>query len=190
MFKHTVVWNRQGSIWAAIIFYAICGLLLILWPELALTIANTALSVALCATGVVMIVSYIRMSAIDALKGVSLALGLVLLCVGVLLLFNPDVIINLLPFVWGITLLAGGFGKVQIAFDLKRIGDGKWWLVLIGSLFSFVLGVLAVAQPAFIASSIMRFIGIALLVEAVLDIIAELVTGRVIHEYRKEHSQL
>ena len=35
-----------------------------------------------------------------------------------------------------------------------------------------------------------RFIGIALLVEAVLDIIAELVTGRVIHEYRKEHSQL
>ena len=39
--------NRNSSYWTAIAFYLICGLLLLLLPDLALGIANVALAVIL-----------------------------------------------------------------------------------------------------------------------------------------------
>lgn len=189
MSKTTFVWSRQGSTWAAVAFYLICGLLLLLWPDMALSIANYALALGLCVVGLVMILSYVRMSALDALKSMSLALGLVALLVGVLLLFNPGILVAALPFMWGLTLLVGGFGKVQMAFDLKRIGDAKWWLVLIGAALSFILGILAVCRPAFIAAVFTQFIGISLLFEALLDAVAEISTGKRLGDYRKAHAQ-
>lgn len=41
--------NRNSSYWTAILFYLICGLLLLLMPNLALSIANVALAILLCA---------------------------------------------------------------------------------------------------------------------------------------------
>ena len=49
--------NRNSSYWTAILFYLICGLLLLLMPNLALSIANVALAILLCAVGVRSIVS-------------------------------------------------------------------------------------------------------------------------------------
>lgn len=186
----TLVFSRTGSLWAAIAFYVVCGLLLLLLPNLALSIANYALSIGLCAIGAVFVISYVRMAALDAIKSMSLAIGLVAILIGVLLLFNPSILQAALPFLWGLTLLVGGFGKVQIAFDLKRIGDTKWWLTLIGSALSFIMGILAVSRPEFIASVFTQFIGIALLVEAALDVVAELTTGKLIRDYRKTHIEV
>ena len=187
MGKSTIVWSRHGSTWAAVAFYAICGLLLVIWPDLAPTIANNAVAIGLCAVGAFMVISYIRMSAFDAIKGMSLSLGLVALLLGILLLINPSVLQFALPFIWGMTLLVGGFGKVQIGFDLKRIGDPKWWAVLIGAALSFALGIVAVCNPTSVMQISMQFIGIALLFEAALDAAAEIATSRIIREYRKAH---
>ena len=128
--------NRNSSYWTAILFYLICGLLLLLMPNLALSIANVALAILLCAVGVRSIVSYLRGSILDGVMGLQLAAGLVALCFALLLLFNPLFLAELLPFVWGVALLVGGFGKVQMAADLKRIGDRFWWYALIAALLS------------------------------------------------------
>ena len=85
---------------------------------------------------------------------------------------------NILPFLWGVAMIAGGFGKFQMAFDLKRIGHNRWWLLLIGALVSFVLGTFSVTQPAFLATVVTQFAGISLLVEAVLDLGALLLIKR------------
>lgn len=185
MKKISYNWNRTTSCWAAILFYAVCGVLLLLWPNLALSIANYALAVILCAIGVIAIVGYARGSVLDGVLGIQLALGLVTVCFGILLFFNPDFLRAMLPFLWGLSLLIGGFGKVQMSVDLKRIGDKYWWTVLIGAVVSFVLGALAVAQPAFIATVIMQFIGISLLVEAVLDLVAFFTINKKIKAFRK-----
>ena len=128
--------NRNSSYWTAILFYLICGLLLLLMPNLALSIANVALAILLCAVGVRSIVSYLRGSILDGVMGLQLAAGLVALCFALLLLFNPLFLAELLPFVWGVALLVGGFGKVQMAADLKRIGDRFWWYALIAALWA------------------------------------------------------
>lgn len=170
--------NRNSSYWTAILFYLVCGLLLLLLPNLALSIANVALAVLLFVVGMRSIVSYVRGSILDGVMGLQLAAGLVATCFAVLLLFNPLFLAEILPFVWGVALLVGGFGKVQMAADLKRIGDRLWWCALAAALLSFVLGALSITRPVFIASVLTQFVGASLLVEGVLDLVSFLTLNK------------
>ena len=172
----TFHWSLTG--WSMIAFYAVCGLLLLLWPDLALQIANYALAAGLCVVGLVMIAGYIRAEALEGMLGYGLSLGLILTLLGITLFINSDILIRVLPFVWGVAMIAGGFGKMQMAFDLKRIGKLRWWLLLLGALVSFVLGVFSVTRPTFIATVATQFAGVALLVEAALDAVALLMIRR------------
>lgn len=61
--------NRNSSYWTAILFYLVCGLLLLLLPNLALSIANVALAVLLFVVGMRSIVSYVRGSILDGVMG-------------------------------------------------------------------------------------------------------------------------
>jgi uncharacterized membrane protein HdeD (DUF308 family) len=164
-----------GSIftgWTLVAFYAVCGLLLLLWPGLALTVANVALAAVLCVVGLGMIVEYVRGKALDGMLGFGLAKGLILLLVGVVLLFRSDVLAKVLPFLWGVAMFVGGFAKLQMAFDLKRVDRERWWLMLLGALVSFALGLISVTRPVFFALTVLQIAGISLLVEAVLDVCA------------------
>ena len=178
-------WNRTASCYAAIAFYAACGLLLLLWPDLAMSIANYALAVILLGAGILLIIAYARGTIWEAVAGVRLTVGLALAFMGVLLLFNPNFLLSLLPFLWGLSLLVGGFGKVQMSVDLKRIGETRWWLALIGAGVSLVLGSFAVFRPVFVAEVIVQFIGVSLLVESVVDLTTVLTTNKKIRDYRR-----
>ena len=181
--------NRTSSCDLAIAFYALCGLLLLLWPDLALGIANYALAAVLLAVGGYLIVSYVRGSVIQGVLGLRLTIGLAFVFVGVLLLFSPSLLQAVLPFMWGLSLLAGGFGKVQMSADLKRIGAERWWVTLAGALISFVLGAIAVFRPTFVAEMFIQFIGVSLLVEGALDMGAMLTINKKIRDFRKEHQK-
>lgn len=185
MKRFTRDFNRTSSFWTAILFYFVCGLLLLLFPNLALSIANFALAAVLCVVGVCCIIGYLRGSVLDGVMGMELALGLVTLCFGLLLLINPTFLSSLLPFLWGVALLVGGFGKVQMGADLKRIGESRWWAVLIAALVSFLLGIFSITKPAFIAAISVQFIGVALIVESVLDLVSFLIINKKIKEFRK-----
>lgn len=169
-------WNVTG--WSVILFYAICGLLLLLWPDMALLIANYALAAVLCAIGLALVIGYIRGDAVEGMLGYGMAKGLLMILLGAVLLIRSDILVKLLPFLWGVAMVAGGFTKTQMAFDLKRIGHARWWLMLIGALISFLLGVASILQPEFIAIAVTLFAGIALLVEAALDLAAMFIMKR------------
>ena len=177
-------WSFTG--WSLIAFYVICGLLLLIWPNLALLIANYALAIVMCVVGVVLITSYVRGEAMEGMLGYGLAKGLIVLMVGLALLFRSDLLMTVLPFLWGVAMIVGGFGKLQMAFDMKRIGKTRWWLLLIGSGISFVLGTFSVTRPAFLAMVITEFAGISLLAEAVLDTAALLLMKREVKHLKVE----
>ena len=169
-------WGITGG--ALVAFYAVCGLLLLLWPNLALLIADYALATVLCAIGFVMILGYVRGDTLEGMLGYGLAKGLLLALVGVVLFVKPALLITVLPFLWGVTMIAGGFAKLQMGVDLRRISRERWWLMLLGALVSFVLGVFSILQPSFIAYTVTQFAGISLLVEAALDTAAMLTIRR------------
>lgn len=178
-------WSLTGVSLAAIIFYAVCGLLLLLLPTEALAIANYAIAALLLVMGVVCIIGYFRGSVIIGQFGFLLAVGMVLVTLAVVMFCYPTLLASLLPVIWGTSLLIGGFGKIQFAADLRRFGDRRWWTLLLGALLSFALGILCLANPIYIAQTIFVFIGICLLAEAVLDLVTLLMVRRHLRRFEK-----
>ena len=169
-------WSLTGVSLAAIIFYAVCGLLLLLLPSEALAIANYAIAALLLVMGVVCIIGYFRGSVIIGQFGFLLAVGMVLVTLAVVMFCYV---------IWGVSLLIGGFGKIQFAADLRRFGDRRWWTLLLGALLSFALGILCLANPIYIAQTIFVFIGICLLAEAMLDLVTLLMVRRHLRRFEK-----
>jgi uncharacterized membrane protein HdeD (DUF308 family) len=80
---------------------------------------------------------------------------------GILLIARSDLLMTVLPFLWGIAMIAGGFAKVQIAFDLRRVERDRWWLMLLGALVSFLMGVISVTHPVFLALTVTQIAAVA-----------------------------
>ena len=152
-----------------ILFCLVCGVLLILFGNLALRITAYVLAGIMIICGIWSVIVYIRSSPIQRMTESRLATGLILLVAGTLLAFNPDYLEDFLPFIWGLALLFGGFLKIQYAFDEKTVNVPRWWIMLIFAAFSLVIGVLSLLNPAFLGENRNLVIGILLVVEAVLD---------------------
>ena len=153
-----------------IIFCLVCGVLLILFGNLALRITAYVLAGVMLVCGIWSVIAYIRSRPVQRITEARLATGLILLVAGTLLAFNPNYLEDFLPFIWGLALLFGGFLKIQYAFDEKSVGVRRWWIMLIFAVFSIIIGILSLLNPAFLGESRNLVIGIFLVVEAVLDI--------------------
>ena len=153
-----------------ILFCLVCGLLLIFFGNLALRITAYVLAGVMILCGVWSIIVYLRSDPVRRITESHLATGLILLVAGSLLAFNPNYLEDILPFIWGLALLFGGFLKIQYAFDEKSVQVKKWWIMLIFAAFSLIVGIIALLNPAFLGENRNLVIGILLVLEAILDI--------------------
>ena len=153
-----------------ILFCLVCGLLLIFFGNLALRITAYVLAGVMILCGVWSGIVYLRSDPVRRITESRLATGLILLVAGTLLAFNPNYLEDILPFIWGLALLFGGFLKIQYAFDEKSVRVKKWWIMLLFAAFSLIVGIIALLNPAFLGENRNLVIGILLVLEAVLDI--------------------
>lgn len=153
-----------------ILFCLVCGLLLIFFGNLALRITAYVLAGVMILCGVWSGIVYLRSDPVRRITESRLATGLILLVAGTLLAFNPNYLEDILPFIWGLALLFGGFLKIQYAFDEKSVQVKKWWIMLLFAAFSLIVGIIALLNPAFLGENRNLVIGILLVLEAVLDI--------------------
>ena len=180
---------RKLDIWSVILpiaFDLVCGMLLILLGKLALQVTTYVLSglMILCAGWLV--VTYLRASPMERITHSWLAIGLALVLAGIMLAFNPHYLEEALPLIWGLFLLFGAFLKFQYAFDEKTVHIDKWWLMLIFSAFSLVIGILCLVKPVFIEQNRELLIGIMLLAEAVLDIVVYFLLSHALKKFYEE----
>ena len=99
-----------------VLFYVIVGALLIWLRDQVTTIASYVLAVLLMVCGVWLIVRYFRSSVEERVAGKDLAFGLILLLAGIVLALSPASLQGILPAIWGLSLVFGGFLKIQYAF--------------------------------------------------------------------------
>ncbi len=158
------------SLLVYITFYIVFGILLILLKDVTLSVAAYVIAAALIAGSAFELAVYLRSPAIRRITESRLALAMILFLTGILLAFNPTFIHDVLPIVWGLSLLFGSFLKIQYAFDQKNLNFKKWWILLIFAAFSLLIGILALLRPDFLGESKEVIIGILLVLEAVLDI--------------------
>lgn len=161
-----------------IIFFSLCeiviGALLLVDPIGFTSGIIIALGIALLAMGAVSVLGYFRMSPVEAALTGSLAKGLFLLLTGGLCVFRSGWFIAafpLLTILYGVVILLAGLMKVQWAVDALRLKTGRWFLPAISAAVTILCGGVILSDPFASTLAMWMFIGISLIVEAVLDIV-------------------
>ncbi len=157
----------------AIILYLVTGLLLLFRPDIMGQLTRWTLTIALGAVAVYQAVRYFRLTPAEAAKGYNMTVALIAGTLALLAGLTPGLLTNRM---WGILILCGGYMKFQTSWDFYRLGHGRWWWIMVGTAVSLLFGVLIVTEV--ISANVAVWIGIALLLEAVMDAFVLVMTAK------------
>lgn len=154
---------------ATLLLMLALGLMLLIQPE---GIYNLVLNVCggvLLAFGVLRIIAYFHTDPLTSMQDRRFTIGMLLAFAGLALIVFKPVFISILPFLLGAVLIIGGAYRLQGALDLIRLHGGHHRPVLISCIVSITLGLIVVFNPFASAMILLRVIGAALILEAVMD---------------------
>ena len=146
------------------ILIAIVGLVLLLMPSLTNRIIVYGIGGVLAVYGIGRIFRYVRRSAAVGSMEHDLSAGLVCVVSGLFMILYCPVVISVLPFLFGLSLIFGGIMSIQGAFDVRRFHGDRWVLNLLIGIAFVVAGIAAIRNPFGTASLLTRFVGLCFLI--------------------------
>ena len=99
--------------------------------------------------------------------GWQLALGIMEAIIGIVLLFNLNFTMSVLPIYVGFWLLFKAFALIGFSFELKSYKVSNWWYYLVFGLFLTILSWFIILNPLFGGITIVVWTGIALIVAGI-----------------------
>lgn len=160
--------------------FCLIGLMLIIHPAFSVSFIGIVCGIALIVFGAVKILGYFSKDLFRLAFQYDLATGILLIALGTAVMIKPDSMMNLISIALGVTVLAEGLFKVQIAVDSKRFGLKRWWLILAAAILAGVIGFLLVFRPSEGGEILTVFLGISLLCEGILNLITVLTAVKIV----------
>ena len=164
----------------------VLGALLLFFPGISGRVIAALCALALVVYGGVHTALYFIRRSPDDMVHYHLAKGLVCLLLGLFLLFRPQVLLNFLPIVLGLAVLVDSAVRLQKAFDLARMHHSAWWVVLLMALVTGALGLVILMNPFAVASTLIMFMGVGLLVNGLSDLWALRAVRRQLKDFRDD----
>lgn len=168
------------------------GILLLINPIGFTSGIVTAFGLVMIVMGIVNIIQYFRTEAVEAAKSQTMLKGLVTLLAGGFCVAKSYWFIATFPILtilYGVVVLITGLGKIQWMTDMIRMKKKKWFLAAISAVISIACAVVILSNPFTSTAVLWTFTGIALIVDAVFDIIAIFVSDRDGKAAEKEKAQ-
>ena len=100
-----------------------------------------------------------------------LASGVVIFVLGVVILIRPELVAQMVAVVVGVLLIMHGLEDMQLGVESKQCGDGSWWICILFSLATILLGVFVIVKYFQMAEVAAWFLGLALVFDGVSDLI-------------------
>ena len=129
------------------LLYLGLGVFLVMKPGTALNIVCYALGGVVLACAAVQLVRYFAVERGVFQSQLTLVSGIVCLALGAFLIIRSDIVVSILPIVFGLFVIFDAIGRVQNALDLRRCGYDSWKGFLFLPVLSVVLGVVLVINP-------------------------------------------
>lgn len=167
-------WIFIGIAFAMIIL----GLCLIIWPHISATVLCYLFGALILITGIVRIVCYIRRGVSAFFHYYELPLGILDILLAVFFFSRSRYVILVLPIVIGIMILVDSIFELQMAIDLRRLGLGRWWSMLVLSVLSILFSFLLVLNPFEGSVTLMVFIGLSLIVDGIQSLCSVIYASR------------
>ncbi len=172
--------KQNGNAIIMCIIEVVVGILLLVNPVGFTTGIIIAAGIALMVDGLLNVIRYFRSSPMEAAAGQLLMRGLIALLAGAFCALNSEWFIITFPMIailYGVAVLIGGLGKVQITMDMLRAKNSKWWWGAISAAVSIICAFVMINNPFSSTVALWWFTGISLIVEAIFDMIT-LIMGR------------
>ena len=181
--------NLKWNLILMSLLYIGLGIFLLLGPGMALNIVCYALGGVVLACAAVQLVRYFTAERGLFQSQLTLIFGLVCLGLGVLLLVRGDIVVRILPVVFGLFVLFDSLGRVQNALELRRCGYSNWKVFLALALLSVVLGVVMILNPFATMELLVMAIGVILVVEGAINLLGGLYTALAVRRFNKLHPE-
>lgn len=152
----------------------IVGILLLINPVGFTSGIIVLLGVYLLATSILFAYKYFKLSPEQAKKGNLFTRACLLAMMGVFCIIRTDwfvVTFPILTILYGILMLVAGVSKIQTMIDMVRLHNNKWFWAGINALVSIVCAIIILWSPFTSTALLWIFVGVSLIVEAVLDIV-------------------
>ena len=109
--------------------YLACGISLLVWPaQSGLVICYVFGGISLL-YGAVQIIRYCCNAAVSIFR-YELVTGILCCAFGLFVILRADMVLAVLPFVFGCAIVFDSVMTLQNAIDLRRLGFSRWWLML------------------------------------------------------------
>ncbi len=179
---------RTAKIGYIVLSAALCGLGigLIAFPRFSIAAAGTVCGILLIAFGIVRLVGYFSKDLYRLAFQYDLALGVLMIVLGMIMLLCPGSLMNFICISLGFSFLADGLFKVQIAIDAKGFGIREWWLILALAAVTVLFGAVLIARPSESSRILAILVGIGMLCEGVLNVGTMLTAVKIIKHQRPD----
>lgn len=162
------------------------GIVLIIWAEAVANLICYAVGAAVIILGIVFVIQYIRKDIHNAFYQRELVIGIMAIVIGILIIANVEIIQSIIPVILGFFVLFSGIGKLQNSFDLMRIGQKNWWVLLIFAGLNLVLALILLLKPTWVNDLLFVLIGVGLVYSGISDLVTTFVVANHAKKFIKE----
>jgi len=159
----------------------VVGVLLLIQPEKFTSLIIILAGIALVIAGAVQIVRYFRSKPSAGIASQGLTAGLLEVILGAFCALQYKWFLAAFPILtvlYGIVMLVLGVGKIEIAVNFARLKNSHWLWCGLASLLTVVCALVILWNPFASTVALWIFAGVSLIVEAVLDLVALLFSGK------------
>lgn len=167
---------------------ALCalGIFLIACPQIMAAFLGIIFGIMLIIFGAVRLGSYFSKPAVRSVFQFDFASGLILLALGIVILTSPESLMSFICITMGIFLLTDGIFKVQTALDSRRLGIGKWQVILVFAIITVIFGLTLMFRPGYGTDLLITLLGISLLSEGILNFITAFIAAKAMKNTRPD----
>lgn len=181
--------NLKWNLILMSLFYLALGIFLLAVPGVALNMVCYALGGVVLACAALQLIRYFTVERKVFQSSFTLISGLVCLGLGGFLILRSDIVVRILPIVFGLFVVFDSLGRLQNALELRRCGYPSWkWFILL-ALLSVVLGGIMIFDPFGAMETLVMGIGIILLIEGAFNLGGVVYTALAVRRFQKLHPE-
>lgn len=152
---------------ATIITASIVGVLFIAFPAKCIEYISLVVGATFIVIGAISIISYL----INKESVLPLALGIIVAIVGIIICVKYRQIISIIVIIFGIFILTSGIVDLVTSIRSLTLLRKSGWFTMLLSIITIIFGIIAITKSSNLTDTIVQFIGVALVVYAVLDLV-------------------
>lgn len=164
----------------------LAGIVLIVHPAFSISVIGIVTGIFMIVFGIFKLVGYFSKDLFRLAFQYDLAFGILLIALGAIVLLKPESVMNFICIAMGISVLADGLFKIQIAADSRRFGIRGWWLILTAAIAAGLVGLVLVFRPSGSTQVLTVIFGISMLADGVLNLVTVLTAVKIVKHQKPD----